>query len=234
MPRFLIVDDHPLFREALESAICLVNPQAEILQAASIDDALTVLAARQGIDLILLDLSMPRTTGLSGVLRVRNAFPKIPVVIISGYEDHRIVSGVLALGVSGYIPKSISKRELANSISEVLRGSIYLPETYRDVATERRQKTSDRDLLMRLRNLTPQQLRVLDLIREGLQNKQISYELGISETTVKVHVSDILRKLKVFSRTKAIIEVSRINFSSLMSEKAEPRITRRTRSRTAS
>lgn len=234
MTRFLIVDDHPLFREALESAICLVNPMAEILQAASIDDALDVLAARLGIDLILLDLSMPRTTGLSGVLRIRNAFPKTPVVVISGYEDHRIVSGVLALGVSGYIPKSISKRELANSISEVLRGSIYLPETYLEVATERRQKTSDRELLMRLRSLTPQQLRVLDLIREGLQNKQISYQLGISETTVKVHVSDILRKLKVFSRTKAIIEVARINFSSLIGEKAEKRVPRRTRSTTAS
>ena len=91
MTRFLIVEDHPLFREALESAVRLANPEAEILQATSIDGAIEVLSSTQQLDLVLLDLSMPGTTGLSGVMRVRKAFPKTPVVIVSGYEDVQIV-----------------------------------------------------------------------------------------------------------------------------------------------
>ena len=215
MIRFLIVEDHPLFSEALENAICMANPDAEILHAASIDEALDVLSSTPLIDLVLLDLSMPGTTGLAGVIRIRKAFPKSPVVIVSGHQDPQIVSSVLSLGVSGYIPKSTSKRELANSIKEVLRGAIYLPSDYRDLATARRPKANNRELLERLHGLTPQQLRVLDMVRRGLQNKQIAYELKICETTVKVHVSEILRKLHVFSRTKAIIEIAKIDFTNL-------------------
>lgn len=205
-----------MFREALESAVCLANPDAEILQATSIDEAVDVLGSTHQIDLVLLDLSMPGTTGLSGVMRVRKAFPKTPIVIVSGYEDLQIVRSVLAIGVSGYIPKSTSRRELANAIGEVLRGTIYLPKHYRDAARTRRPKVDNRDLLKRLHDLTPQQLRVLDMLRKGLQNKQIAYELKICETTVKVHVSDILRKLNVFSRTNAIIEIAKIDFTSLV------------------
>jgi DNA-binding NarL/FixJ family response regulator len=214
--KFLIVEDHPLFREALESAICLTNPEAVILQATSINGAIDVLSSAGQIDLVLLDLSMPGTTGLSGVMRVRKAFPKTPIVIVSAHEDLQIVQSALALGVSGYVPKSTSRRELANAVSEVLRGEIYLPGQFRDAAARMRRPGGDHsDLLKRLHDLTPQQLRVLEMLRKGLQNKQIAYELGISETTVKVHVSDILRKLNVFSRTKAIIEIAKIDFTSL-------------------
>lgn len=223
MTRFLIVEDHPLFREALESAVCVANPDAQILQATSIDEALDVLSATHQIDLVLLDLSMPGTTGLSGVIRIRKAFPKSPIVIVSGYEDLQIVQSVLALGVSGYIPKSTSKRELADAIGEVLRGTIYLPRRYRDAARTRRSGIDNRELLKRLHDLTPQQLRVLDMLRKGLQNKQIAYELKICETTVKVHVSDILRKLNVLSRTNAIIELSKIEFANLINGPAVKR-----------
>jgi DNA-binding NarL/FixJ family response regulator len=149
------------------------------------------------------------------VMRVRKAFPKTPVVIVSGYEDVQIVQNVLALGVSGYIPKSTSRREIADAIGEVLRGAIYLPRRYRDAAIARQSRIDNHQLLKRLHDLTPQQLRVLDMLRKGLQNKQIAYELKICETTVKVHVSDILRKLSVFSRTNAIIEIAKIDFASL-------------------
>src|ERR1700677_1407978 len=125
MTRFLIVEDHPLFREALESAVCLADPDAEILQATSIDGAIEVLSSTLPLDLVLLDLSMPGTTGLSGVMRVRKAFPKTPVVIVSGYEDVQIVQNVLALGVSGYIPKSTSRREIAEAVGGVCGGTIY-------------------------------------------------------------------------------------------------------------
>ncbi|WMT73378.1 response regulator transcription factor [Bradyrhizobium sp. Ash2021] len=213
--RFLIVEDHPLFREALEGAVCLASAEAEILQATSVDGALDVLSSADQVDLILLDLSMPGTSGLSGLIQIRNSFPKTPIVVISVHEHPQIVNSVLSLGVSAYIPKSISKRELAHSINEVLRGSIYLPKCIQKATKGRQTKSDIRELLQRIRDLTPQQLRVLDMLRGGLQNKQIAYQLGICETTVKVHVSEVLRKLKVPSRSKAIIEVSKIDFINL-------------------
>jgi DNA-binding NarL/FixJ family response regulator len=221
--RFLIVEDHPLFREALESALQIVVPAAEILQATSIDGALEQAATRSELDLILLDLSMPGTTGLSGIIRIRKAFPRIPVVIVSGHRDPQIISGALSLGVSGYILKSSSKQELVQSIDEVLRGSVCVPAGYRGPANPQRASGPTQDLLKRLHELTPQQLRVLEMLKRGLQNKQIAYELKISETTVKVHVSDILRKLNVLSRTKAIVEMSRIDFAMLAAEGAHAR-----------
>jgi len=214
--KFLIVEDHPLFSEALESAVCLAKPGAIILQATSLNEAIDTLSCTPQIDLVLLDLSMPGTTGLSGILRIRKSFPKTPIVIVSGFEDFQIVQSVLALGVSGYIPKSTSRQELENAIREVLRGTIYLPRHFRNAATTRRPKVDHRELLKKLNELTPQQLRVLDMVRRGLQNKQIAYELNISETTVKVHVSDILRKLNVSSRTNAIVEISKIDFVNLV------------------
>jgi DNA-binding NarL/FixJ family response regulator len=221
---FLIVEDHPLFREALENAIRSATPEAEILQATSIDEAIEVLSSTDAVDLTLLDLSMPGTTGLSGLIRIRKAFPRNPVVVVSGHQDPQIVASVLSLGASGYVPKSTSKEELARSIEEVLRGSIYVPSTYRAVACARGVRGPAQELLKRLHDLTPQQLRVLDMVRRGLQNKQIAYELQICETTVKVHVSEILRKLNVISRTKAIIEMSKIDFANLASDSAAKRV----------
>ncbi|RXG92212.1 DNA-binding response regulator [Bradyrhizobium zhanjiangense] len=217
MMRFLIVEDHPLFREALEGALQMVAPGAEILQAISIDGALEQLSAGAELDLLLLDLSMPGTTGLSGIIRIRKAFPKVPVVIVSGHQDPRIIAGALSLGVAGYILKSSSKQELAQSIGEALQGLVCIPDAYRALRP-RRAPSPAHDLLKRLHDLTPQQLRVLDMLKRGLQNKQIAYELKISETTVKVHVSDILRKLNVLSRTKAIVEMSQIDFATLAGE----------------
>ncbi|MDA9475170.1 LuxR family transcriptional regulator [Bradyrhizobium sp. CCBAU 65884] len=213
--RFLIVEDHPLFREALEGALQMATPDAEMLQANSIDGALELLASRPDVDLILLDLSIPGTTGLSGIIRIRKAFPRVPVVIVSGHQDAQIISGALSLGVSGYILKSSSKQELAHSIGEVVRGAVCLPAAFRALARPQRSPIAAQELLKRLHDLTPQQLRVLEMLKRGLQNKQIAFELKISETTVKVHVSDILRKLNVMSRTKAIVEMSKIDFATL-------------------
>lgn len=223
MTRFLIVDDHPLFREALENAIRWATPHANIVEATSIDEALAVLESNE-IELTFLDLSMPGTTGLSGLVRIRKAFPRSPIVVVSCHQDSQIVASVLSLGVSGYIPKSTSKEELAHSIGEVLKGAVYLPSCYRGITGRRRSKAPAQDLLKRLHELTPQQLKVLDMLRRGLQNKQIAYELNIRETTVKVHVSEILRKLNVISRTKAIIEMSKIDFASLAADATPKRM----------
>jgi DNA-binding NarL/FixJ family response regulator len=214
--RFLVVEDHPLFREALGSAVRCATPDADILEAASIDEAFDVLSCTKPVDLILLDLSMPGTTGPSGLIRIRKAFPKVPVVVVSVHEDPQIVASILSLGVSGYIPKSTPKQEIAKSIMEVLRGSLCMPSRFRDTADGWRSKGQNSQLLKRLHDMTPQQLRVLEMLHRGLQNKQIAHELSICETTVKVHVSEILRKLNVLSRTKAIIEISSIDFTNLV------------------
>ena len=174
--RFLIVEDHPLFREALEGALQMVAPAAEILQATSIDGALEQAAAAAELDLILLDLSMPGTTGLSGIIRIRKAFPRIPVVIVSGHQDPQIVAGALSLGVSGYILKSSSKQELAQSIGEVLRGAVCVPAAYRGLVRPQRAAGPAQDLLKRLHELTPQQLRVLEMLKPAEQADRLRAE----------------------------------------------------------
>jgi DNA-binding NarL/FixJ family response regulator len=210
MISFLIIDDHPLFREALGNAVRLARPDARILEAMSIKSALNILASDQGIDLALLDLFLPDATGFSGFLRLRETYPRLPVAIVSSDEDPQVIREALSLGAAGYLPKSTSKNELSLSIERVLSGSISVPKNF--VA---RNEQSDAGLTLalraRLKELTPQQLRVLDLIRRGFQNKQIAGELKLAESTVKAHVTEILRKLKLFSRNKAVIEIGKIS-----------------------
>jgi len=211
-PRLLIVEDHPLFRAALIGVIGAEFPDAEVLQATSIDGALDVIAARDGLDLILLDLSMPGTTGLLGAYRVRAAAPRSALVIVSAHDDSRIIGSAIALGISGFIPKSTPKVELARLLRGILEGEVCLPTRFRDLAAARKGQADTKQLVQQLGQFTAQQLRVLDMICRGLQNKHIAYQLDISVTTVKVHVSEILRKLGVRSRTEAIIAMSKLDF----------------------
>ncbi|WP_244485695.1 LuxR C-terminal-related transcriptional regulator [Bradyrhizobium tropiciagri] len=211
-PRLLIVEDHPLFRAALIGVIGAEFPDAEVLQATSIDGALDVIAARDGLDLILLDLSMPGTTGLLGAYRVRAAAPRSALVIVSAHDDSRIIGGAISLGISGFIPKSTPKAELARLLRGILEGEVFLPTRFRDAAAARKGQAETKELVQQLGQFTAQQLRVLDMICRGLQNKHIAYQLDISVTTVKVHVSEILRKLGVRSRTEAIIALSKLDF----------------------
>lgn len=220
MMRFLIVDDHPLFREALRSAVRLVHAGADVFEATSIEGALDVIAAQGDFDLALLDLSLPGTTGFAGLVTIRTAHPRLPVVVISGHEEPVLVREAMSLGIVGYIPKSTPRRELERAIGEVLKGSIYVPPGLLPLGRDGASDASMNQILKRLRDLTPQQLMVLDLIRRGLQNKEIAYELRIAETTVKAHVSEILRKLNVYTRTKAVIEVAKVDYAALLGSHA--------------
>jgi DNA-binding NarL/FixJ family response regulator len=219
MTTFLIVDDHPLFRDALRAAVSLTAPEAEIFEATSIETALQLLATKVRADLILLDLSMPGITGVRGLMQVRAAHPKLPVLVVSGNEDLKIVREALQLGIAGYVPKSTSKEELANIIEGVFKGLVFVPPQLRMAMEADVEGLEQQALLDRVRNLTPQQRRVLLMLREGLQNKQIAYDLHVAETTVKAHVSEILRKLKVFSRTKAVVEVAKLDLSAFDPDK---------------
>ena len=215
--RFLVVDDHPLFREALQGAILLAYPDAEVVEAVSVAAAQAVLAAQKPFDLLFLDLSMPGTTGFEGLLALRSQNPRLPIVVVSGLEDHRIVREALSYGIAGFVPKSVRKPALAEAVREVMSGAVYVPEGY--AASEAiHSDRVEKDLVQRLKTLTPQQLRVLEMIRHGKLNKQISHELDVGETTVKAHVSEILRKLNVYSRTMAVIEVAKIDFDQILSE----------------
>lgn len=209
---FLIVDDHPLFREALLLAIQSTYPEASVAEAPSIAAAKAVLAERS-FDLVLLDLSMPGTKGFDGLLEIRTANPKQPVVIVSGMEDARIIHEAMTYGAAGFILKSVKRSELSEAIRDVMNGLVYLPHGYEPPKGVSGAKSAD--LASRLALLTPQQLRVLQMLRQGLLNKQIAFELDVGETTVKAHVSEILRKLNVASRTQAVIEVSRIDFDQI-------------------
>ncbi len=211
---FLVVDDHPLFRDALTLAIKTNHPAAIIKEASSIEAAKDLLGRGERFDLVLLDLSMPGVAGFEGFLELRSLDPKQPIVIVSALDDSRIVHEAVTLGASGFIPKSARKQELAEAIENVMQGNLTLPKSYQPPV---RDASGTSDIGSRLSSLTPQQLRVLNMLRQGLLNKQIAHELGVGETTVKAHVSEILRKLDVASRTQAVIEVSRIDFDKLAS-----------------
>lgn len=204
---FLIIDDHPLFGEALGNAIRISHPDARIFEAASIRQALNVLATEQNIDLALLDLLLPDAVGFSGFLSLRDSHPKLPILIVSSLEDKPTICEALAMGAVGYLSKSTSVSELSEAIARILSGSVSAPKGYVAAGSTMQTEAALRE---KIRKLTPQQVRVLDLIRNGLQNCEIAAELKLAELTVKAHVTEILRKLGLFSRNKAIIEIGKI------------------------
>ena len=217
MSRFLIIDDHPLFREALHSAVDMVYPDSETVEAASLGEANALLDTNaNAYDLALLDLNIPDTKGFEGLIALRARFPRLPIVVVSGHEDARIIREVISYGAAGFIPKSIRKTELGAAIKAVMEGEVYLPPSYEEPPLEDDDDRQRRAMIERLSTLTPQQLRVLQMLRDGLLNKQIAFELQVGETTVKAHVSEILRKLNVYSRTQAVIEVSKLDGADLM------------------
>jgi DNA-binding NarL/FixJ family response regulator len=218
--RFLIVDDHPLFREALQLAIQSAYPEAEIVEASSIAAAQKVLASEQPFDLLLLDLSMPGTKGFDGLIELRAARPKQPILVVSAHEDPRIIHEAMTCGAAGYISKSVKKNDLAEAIQDVMAGLVVLPKGYMPPPTADA-PSRDTDLAARVSSLTRQQLRVLQMVRQGMLNKQIAHELGVGETTIKAHVSEIMRKLNVVSRTQAVIEVARLDFDSVLASAAK-------------
>ena len=204
----LIADDHPLFRDALASAISGLDIESEVSLAGNFNDAISVLAEGNGPDIVLLDLNMPGSRGLSGLNQLRGQYPACPVVVVSAVEDPNTIRRSLAMGASGYVPKSSSIEEMRNAIRSVLDGDIYVPQGI-DLDVE--QDAEEAELIDRMQSLTPQQSRVLGMLGEGLLNKQIAYELGVSEATVKAHVSAILLKLGVDSRTQAVILLSKFS-----------------------
>lgn len=208
MSQFLIADDHPLFREALKGALQSQFEDLTVFESESFDSTLAVLSEQDELDLLLLDLHMPGSGDLYGLIRIREDYPSLPIVVVSGSEDLSIISKVMAYGAMGFIPKASSTQDIAQGIETVLEGETWLPENIKDKVAN--VENEDRELAQHVASLTPQQYKVLQYLHEGLLNKQIAYELHISEATVKAHITAIFRKLGVYNRTQAVLIASKL------------------------
>jgi DNA-binding NarL/FixJ family response regulator len=197
MTGVLLVDDHPLFRSALITAVRRVQGDARVVEAQSLKDATARLRSDPLVSLVLLDLRMPDCQGFSGLLALRGEFPDRRIVVVSAAEDAETVRRALAFGAAGFIPKSAPLDVLMEALSTVLDGGVWTPPGFGPEA--------DDEAVRRFGSLTPAQLRILMSMRKGLLNKQIAYDMGISEATVKSHVTMIFRKLGVTNRTQAVV-----------------------------
>ncbi len=214
--RILIADDHPLFRDALRNALTALWPKVEIAEAGSLDELSARIEASREVDLVLLDLAMPGVRGFSGLLYLRTQFPEVPVVVVSAHDEPGVIRRALEFGALGFIPKSSSMATIRDAVEAVIAGGEWTPPEFDRAAAP----ASGGTLSARLATLTPQQVRVLMMLSDGLLNKQIAHQLGVSEATVKAHVSAILQKLGVDSRTQAVIAASRIETSGWIDETA--------------
>jgi DNA-binding NarL/FixJ family response regulator len=205
--RFVVADDHPLFRGAMREAVTTLFQSADVFEAGGFDDLQALLERESDMDLVMLDLAMPGVRGFSGLLYLRAQFPGVPVVIVSANEEPDVIRRCMEFGASGFLPKTLHVETMRVAIQRVLEGGLWTPP---DVDLSGAADAAIRDLVGRLSTLTPQQVRVLMMLSEGLLNKQIAFELKVSEATVKAHVSAILQKLGVESRTQAVIAASKI------------------------
>jgi DNA-binding NarL/FixJ family response regulator len=205
--RLMIADDHPLFRGALREAVSGLFATAEIAEVGTFDDVTARLERDSEFDLILLDLMMPGARGFSGLMYLRGQYPALPVLVVSANDDPAAIRRCMEFGASGFIPKTLGVDEMRNVIARILDGGVWTPP---DVDLKSSADAATAELMSRMATLTPQQMRVLMMLSEGLLNKQIAFQLDVSEATVKAHVSAILQKLGVESRTQAVIAASKI------------------------
>ncbi|MFP4537340.1 MAG: response regulator transcription factor [Dichotomicrobium sp.] len=204
----IVVDDHPLFRDALKQILRGSIPGLQVSECGSFDDLARTIESGTEVDLVLLDLALPGADGLSALIQLRVRHPELPVVVVSASEAPVTVRRCLQLGALGFIPKSLSAERIREAVEAVLSGRVWTPAEIDLNGTEAEEVS---ELLSRMASLTPQQVRVLAMLSEGLLNKQIAYKLGVSEATVKAHVSAILQKLGVDSRTQAVIAMNKID-----------------------
>tara|TARA_B100001939_G_scaffold315415_2_gene300559 strand:- start:12845 stop:13510 length:666 start_codon:yes stop_codon:yes gene_type:complete len=209
----LIADDHPLFRIALRQAIPQAFGNTEIKEAGNFEGLQAELDRGTALDLLLLDLSMPGTYGYSGLIFMREHHPDLPIVIVSGNESSKTVHQCIGYGASGFIPKSLSLPEMADALKTIDKGQVWIPQQAREQHHE--PDLDQKQLAEILGGLTPQQYRVLCYMAQGLLNKQIAYEMGLSISTVKAHMTAILKKFGVFRRTQIVAAMKRLDLDEL-------------------
>jgi Response regulator containing a CheY-like receiver domain and an HTH DNA-binding domain len=205
--RLLIADDHPLYRGALREAVTGLFERIDIAEAGTFNEVTELLERGSEVDLVLLDLTMPGVRSFSGLMYLRAQYPSVPVIVVSANDDPAAIRRCMEFGASGFIPKTLGVEVMRDAISCILSGGVWTPP---DVDLSAGSDAETAALMTRMTTLTPQQVRVLMMLSEGLLNKQIAYQLGVSEATVKAHVSAILQKLGVESRTQAVIAAAKI------------------------
>ncbi|HAU4929051.1 response regulator transcription factor [Aeromonas hydrophila] len=203
----VIADDHPLFRGALYQAVHMAIDDAQLLEADSIDSLAHLLGEHPEVDLLLLDLKMPGANGFSGLAHLRGQYPDLPIVVVSASEEPAIIQQVLRLGALGFIPKSAPMKELVNALNTVIGGDNWVPAGI----SLHPEPSEGTDFASKLASLTPQQYKVLVMLRDGSLNKQIAWELNVSEATIKAHITAIFRKLGVKNRTQAVIALQQMD-----------------------
>ena len=209
----LLVDDHPLFCDALSMTLQAVASISSMHTAPTLQAALDLMSSGVRIDLVVLDLNLPDVNGLDGLMRLRK-LTQGPIVVVSSMTDNRIVSSVIHAGANGFIPKHSQRDVFQNAIETLKSGQIFLPAGYK--LLEDVTDTPDDNAMTRLASLTNQQSRILQLICEGKLNKQIAFDLSIAETTVKAHITAIMRKLGVQSRTQAVLVAKQASFDNVL------------------
>ncbi len=213
MGKVLIADDHPLVRDGLRTVLAVALDRCELFEASDLDEVVRIIDREGDFDLVLLDLNMPGNNGFAGLSSLRARYPALPVVMVSATCDRQLVNDALRHGAAGFVPKSLPRGAIAEALRQVLNGDVYMPTDLEDAPAPAGPTGEDQEILRRIDTLTPQQRKVLELVVAGRLNKEIAYELDVTETTVKAHVSAILQKMRVFSRTQAVILANKVNFT---------------------
>ena len=216
MTNALVVDDHPLFCDALTLTLRSITDFGEIRTSGTLEKALEIVTTDPGIDLIILDLNLPDVNGLDGLVRLRTAAPRAAILIASSMADNRMISHALKAGADGFVPKHSQRSVFRRAFEAVAKGQAFVPDGYIDPNGGGADTNAPDDALARLASLTNQQARILNLICEGKLNKQIAFDLSIAETTVKAHVTAIMRKLGVHSRTQAVLIAQEARFARVL------------------
>jgi DNA-binding NarL/FixJ family response regulator len=211
MISLLIADDHPLYRDALRGALHDSLPDLTLLEAENFGQTIEVLEKTPDLDLLLLDLHMPGSGDLYGLIHIRKLYPDLPVAVVSGTEESEIISKIISLGALGFIPKTTGAEDIAKAVNTILEGDTWLPERI----TRQLENVDEQfsELADKVSSLTPAQYKVLCFMRDGLLNKQIGYNLDIAEATVKAHVTAIFRKLGINNRTQAVLIASQLELT---------------------
>ena len=205
----IVADDHPLFRTAIKEALRASQGETTFLEANSFESLQKLVDKNQDVDLVLLDLHMPGVSGFAGLVYLCKRYPSVPVVIISANEDPMVIQRALDHGAAGFIPKSSNIKTITSAIEDILMGEIWAPESKQSNLPG--SNVSELELAERMSQLTPQQFRVLMSVSQGLLNKQIAFDMGISEATIKAHVTAIMNKLGVTNRTQAVMAANKLN-----------------------
>ena len=202
--KILIADDHALFRDELASRLEEINPDIVLMQAPSFSQSLKIIEKEPDLDMMIVDLDMPDMHWEESIEQLRQKSKNINIVVISASEDMRQIRKILQSGIKGYIPKRLESQTMHNALKLIVEGGIYIPPAL----VENNSEFSNNN--RRSKTLTNRQSQVLDLIAEGKSNKQIAYEMGVSEATVKLHINALLRSLKVNNRTQAVITAQKM------------------------